>query len=418
MKITLINTSDSGGGAAAAGYRLFAALRDHGLDARLLVQQKHRPETGIRGLINGPVDKFIADVNFFGERLPFLLKERDPSVRFAFSTASTGRSIAQETWVQEADLLHLHWTNGGFLSIRNLKELARLNKPLVWTLHDMWAFTGGCHYTEGCEHFLQECGNCPLLRRPHDRDISRTGWRQKEELIRLLEKVTFVTCSRWLKEEARRSSLLKSARIEAIPNPIDTARYQPGDRLAARRQWSLDPAEKVILFGAANIGHSRKGIAYLVAALQKLGERIGTAGVSVVLVGKNTGFDPATIPFKTHLLPLIRRENELISLYNAADVFVQPSLEDNLPNMVMEALACGTPVAAFRAGGLPDLVEHRSNGYLAELRSADDLSVGIEWLLNAAGPQLRNAARASVLQKFAGDTVAAAYGRIYEELLA
>jgi glycosyltransferase involved in cell wall biosynthesis len=416
MKVTLINTSDSGGGAAAAGYRLFKALRTNGVDARLLVQHRSCADEQVRAVVNTRTDKLRAKVNFFAERLPFIAYERDPSVRFAFSTANTGVSIAGDPFVKDADILHLHWTNGGFLSIRNLRELFSLGKPIVWTLHDMWAFTGGCHYSEGCERFSDHCGNCPFLKKPYPDDLSGSGWLRKQELYQLADKLVIVTCSNWLKETAKRSSLLAPFRIEAIPNPIDTELYAPGNKAASRSKWKIGTEEKVILFGAANITHKRKGIAYLAAALNKLKENYpDTGNLRVIIFGKNTGFDIAGIPFRTTALPLIRSRLELVELYTAADVFVQPSLEDNLPNMVMESLACGTPVAAFHTGGLPDLIDHKVNGYLAELRSADDLAAGIYWLLGAGSAALP--ARNKVLENFNGANIAGAYGKIYNDLL-
>ena len=177
MKITLINTADAGGGAPAASLRLLKALVSQRARAQLLVQYKKTGDDNVKGLVTDFITRLKAETNFLRERIPFIVfQEKDKSVRFAFSTANAGTSIVNDHWVQEADILHLHWTNSGFLSMNDLAELVNTGKPIVWTLHDMWTFTGGCHYSGTCDHFMQECGNCPFLRHPDENDISHTGW--------------------------------------------------------------------------------------------------------------------------------------------------------------------------------------------------------------------------------------------------
>ncbi len=420
MKVTLINTSDSGGGAAAACMRLLKALALDDVDAHLLAQHKHTDETRVEAVADSTISKLKADADFYAERLPFiLLHEKDKTVRFAFSTARVGTNISGNHFVQDADLLHLHWTNSGFLSVKNIKRLIALNKPVVWTLHDMWAFTGGCHYSGDCDHFLHECGNCPMIKDPSENDISRKGWLRKKDMYAGVKNLVFVTCSNWLAGVARTSSLLKNFRIEAVPNPIDVDVYSPQNKVKARAKFGISVEAKVILFGAANIMHTRKGIAYLVDALRLLKSNYSVAAdVEVVIFGKNKGFDVGQIPFQVHELGIINNQNELAEIYSLADVFVLPSLEDNLPNMVMEALACGTPVVAFNTGGLSDLVDHLQNGYLAAYRSAEDLAKGIEMVLSSAEANtLSSAARNKVVSNFSNEVVAAKYKALYQSLL-
>ena len=358
MKVTLINTTDAGGGAPIACTRLSKALELQHTDARMLVGEKKTQEPRITGLGDSFFARLKINVNFLYERLPFIwFKAKDRSVRFAFSTARLGTDISKRPEVLNADILHLHWTNGGFLSVKNIKELFETGKPMVWTLHDLWAFTGGCHYPGDCRHFEQECGNCWMLRNPDENDISFTGWLRKKDMYQQAENIVFVTCSNWLAEVARESSLLKGFRIEAIPNPIDTEVFSAKDKTAARAKWGIDQHTKIILFGAANILDRRKGFSYLVDALHELKKKYrGTENIELVIFGKNKSFDVASLPFKVYELNTIGSQDELAGLYSLADVFVTPAIEDNLPNTIMESLACGTPVVAFDTGGIPDMV--------------------------------------------------------------
>jgi len=420
MKVTLINTSDAGGGAPAACMRLLKALETKQVDVHMLVQEKKTGEERVSAI----GDKFIAGLkikfNFFYERLPFIwFKAKARAVRFAFSTANAGTDITKQPAITTADVLHLHWTNAGFLSLENLKQLFETGKPVVWTLHDMWAFTGGCHYAGDCDHFVNQCGNCWMLRDASANDISHSGWLRKAEMYKASKNIVFVTCSNWLAGVARTSLLLKDFRIEAIPNPIDTTIFSPKDKIAAREKWHIDPASKIILFGAANILDRRKGITYLVDALNDLKKKYAaTDNVEIVIFGKNKSFDVNLLPFKAYELSLIDSQEDMAALYNCADVYVTPAIEDNLPNTVMEALSCGTPVVAFNTGGIPDMVDHLQNGYLAEFKSAPDFATGIHYILNSQKKnELAQNARQKVLNNFTNEIVASKYLAVYQSIL-
>lgn len=419
MKVILINTSDAGGGAPAACLRLLKALVSANVDARLLVQYKKTGDERVKGVVKNLITKLKAKADFLRERIPFILfHERDKSVRFAFSTANAGTSIANHTLVTNADIIHLHWTNSGFLSIADLKELVDTGKPIVWTLHDMWAFTGGCHYSGTCDNFLRECGNCPFLRDAGDNDISHTGWLRKAGLFAGAKNITFVTCSQWLAGVAKQSSLIKNFRIEAIPNPIDINIFLPKDKISARQKRGIHPSAKIILFGAANINDRRKGISYLIAALNILkSDHPQTERIEIVIFGKNKHFDVTQLPFKVHELNLITSQDELAEIYSMADVFVTPSLEDNLPNTIMEALSCCTPVVAFNTGGIPEMVDHQRNGYLAEFKNATDMARGLFETLNGDAQQLSANSRQKVLDNYTNGKVAQQYITLYQSII-
>lgn len=420
MKVTLINTADAGGGAPAACMRLLKALELKQVEIKLQVQDKKTNEPRVDSIGDSSFGKLKAKFNFFFERLPFIwFKAKDKSVRFAFSSADAGTDISNQPAILSADVLHLHWTNSGYLSIKNLKQLFESGKPVVWTLHDMWAFTGGCHYSGDCDHFINQCGNCWMLRDAGDNDLSFNGWLRKNDMLKAAENVVFVTCSHWLADVARTSFLLKGFRIETIPNPIDTVIFSSKDDIANRAKWGINPKSKIILFGAANIMDRRKGLTYLVDALNHLKNNYSDIeDIEIVIFGKNKSFDTSLFPFKVYEVGIISSQADLAALYSLADVFVSPAIEDNLPNTVMEALACATPVVAFNTGGIPDMVEHLQNGYLAEFKSATDFAAGIHYVLNPEHKEnLAAKARQKVLDTFTNEKVAEQYMAVYQSIL-
>ncbi|HVW94746.1 MAG TPA: glycosyltransferase family 4 protein [Mucilaginibacter sp.] len=419
MNVTLINTDDAGGGASAACMRLLKALESKEIDAQMQVQEKKTNEQLVESVATDFWSRMEVRFNFLFERMPFIwFRAKNRSVRFAFSPADIGSDITDQPAVATADLLHLHWTNGGFLSIKNLKQLFQMNKPMVWTLHDMWAFTGGCHYSGECDHFKNECGNCWMLRNPGSEDLSFRGLMRKKYMLKAAKKIVFVTPSHWLAKVAASSSLLKDFRIETIPNPIDTEIFSPIEDPNLRSKLNIGANSKVILFGAANILDRRKGLNYLVEALHILKDNYARSHeVEIVIFGKNKAFDTQSLPFRVHEAGIVRSQEEMAALYNIADVFVTPAIEDNLPNTVMEAMACATPVVAFNTGGIPDMIDHFSNGYLAEYQSSADFATGIRFVLNAAGGKLSTNARKKVLENFTSEIVAEKYITVYESLL-
>jgi glycosyltransferase involved in cell wall biosynthesis len=417
MKVCLINTADHGGGAPVACKRLLQALKPK-VEVNLLVQNKKTDDENIVSTIDNSLDLIKAEANFYLERLPFIaFHERDKSVRFAFSPANSGIDISKNKYIQNADILHFHWINQGFLSLKNIKSLFKLNKPIVWTLHDMWTFTGGCHYSGNCDHFLKQCGNCKFLRNPNDNDISKKGWFGKEEIYQQNKNIVFVACSEWLAKVAKSSSLLKNFRVEAIPNPIKTEIYKSLDKATLRKKWSIDLDVKIILFGAANINDKRKGLVYLLEALEFLKKSNTGFNIQVLLFGKNKSLDISQLPFPAKSFSIVNDEQQLVEIYNLADVFVLPSLEDNLPNMVMEALSCAIPVVAFDQGGIPEMLNHQQNGYIAKYKSAEDLANGISWVLNQEGDNLKNNTREKVLNSYSEDIIAEKYLAVYKSLM-
>jgi glycosyltransferase involved in cell wall biosynthesis len=419
MKVTLVNTSDRVGGAAVACYRLLQALNQNNVDAKLLVQKKSSNDYKVFSAANSLLQSKRDFYRFAYERLIFSLKERSKEVRFAFSLANTGRDISKNEIIREADIIHLHWINFGYLSLKSLEKVLSLNKPVMWTLHDMWAFTGGCHYCGDCNAYLDQCGNCPFLKHPDNKDISNFIWNKKHKLLENKD-ITFVTCSKWLADIAKKSSLLKNFRIESVPNPIDTALYKPISKVDSRKSLNLQQDKIYLLFGSMNLGDKRKGFAYLKEALEKLDNKYPAlkSKMELIVFGKSSQdvFEP--LPFRINDLGMLKEESKIVEAYNAADLFVLPSLEDNLPNTIMESLACGTPVVAFDTGGIPEMVEHLNAGYLASYKNPEDLANGIYNIgMIADKDALSVKARERVMKYYNFSVVASTYNKLYLELL-
>lgn len=401
MKICLINTY-KGGGAGIACRRLQAALNKHGAAAQLLT----REEAGKKW-------------PFYAERLSFLPYEKDKSVRFAFSLANFGSDISKHPAVQEADIIHLHWVNQGFLSLQNIRTLGQMGKPIVWTLHDMWAFTGGCHYSRGCDHFQQTCGDCDYLRRPGPLDLSHHILGRKARL--LPQNIQYVTCSRWLGEVAQSSTLLQDAAVLSIPNPIDTEAFKPLEgptRRQVREALGIRPGKAALLFVAMKISETRKGFAFLQKALHALKTRHPELDLDILALGKAEAGMAEVLPYPTRLLGLLTDAQAIANAYAAADLFVIPSLEDNLPNTVMESLACGTPVAGFNTGGIPEMVEDGVQGLIAPQGDAWALEKAIFGILTQEDPEkMRQAARLKVETHYSEAVIAGRYMDLYRSLL-
>ncbi|WP_207219963.1 glycosyltransferase family 4 protein [Emticicia agri] len=359
---------------------------------------------------------------FVAERLYFRLHEKNKEIRFAFSPANTGIDISQHPLVQEADILHLHWVNFGFLSIQSLQKLFSSGKPIVWTLHDMWAFTGGCHHSGDCEHYQNHCGNCfPYLRNPSPDDLSAKIWQKKHKIFGETEKlppVQIIGCSEWLANRARKSSLFKNLPISVIPNPLDTNIFKPIAKAEARVKLNLPVDKKLILFAAAKVTVIWKGFSYFQEALQILKEQIShSTDIELVILGESDGEVNKTLPFKTHALGRITDIEKIALIYSAANVFTIPSIQENLPNTIMEAMACGTPAVGFEVGGIPEMIEHQQTGFLATYKSAENFAEGIKWVLYEADAEvLAENARKKVLENYSQEVVKGRYLEVYKSL--
>lgn len=324
--------------------------------------------------------------------------------------------VTSADWTQRADLVHLHWVGAGLLPVR---ALLRIKKPVLWTLHDMWPFTGGCHYDEGCGRYTDRCGACPQLRASVENDLSRRVWSRKHTYW-ISVPLTIASPSRWLADEARKSSLFANARIEIIPNGLDLSVFKPLDKRRAREALGLPQDCRLVLFGAMDAtSDPRKGYGVLLEALNRIAATTGRIDMHLVVFGDGTPMEPAGPGLVVHHIGRLSDDALLADLYAGADVMVVPSMQENLPNTIMEALACGTPVVAFGIGGIPDMIDHRQNGYLAASSSSEDLAAGIVWVLedDARWVALSRAARRKCETHYDLKLVARKYRDLYEQLV-
>lgn len=410
MKITLLSTSDQAGGAAIACLRLAEALLQAGNEVRVLVMEK-------KG--EGP---FVVEIAPERKKLDALFKDLQYAwnKRFLFKAGASfsanpwwGHEVHAHPAVQNADVINLHWVNHGFLGMKGLEQLFALGKPMVWHMHDYWAFTGGCHYPGSCNRFEAACGCCPILRRSGSEDVSHQVFKQKLALFNVNPPV-LVGASAWLTAAAAKSALVTNTAAKAvhIPNPIDTDFYIAEDRLVARRTLQLNPDKKYLLFAAMNASDPRKGFGELVAAL-KLLALSAPAGVELLVAGKADGALVAALPFPVQLLGSLNAA-QMKQAYSAADVFIIPSLEENLPNTVLESLACGTVVAGFETGGIPEMVQEGVSGHLAPTGDVQGLATAIEKALLLAKTWKRPH---DLLLNYQLSSVAARYIGLFKALL-
>ncbi len=422
MKILHINKSDSSGGAAVAAVRLLKAQRGQGMDAQMLTLESMAEDEDIVPLLSSRWQETGKMLRFLAEIYSFSPKEKGRQHRFAFSPARFGFDISRHPLVVQADVLHLHWINQGFVSLTGLQQLLNLNKPIVWTLHDMWPFTGGCHYPGECSRFVSGCGHCPFLKRAGENDISARQHAIKKKIYNNA-RMAFVGCSQWMADQAARSAVVQPDSghiVKSIFNPIDTILFAPGPREDARQAFQLPAHKKLVLVGAANVNDTRKGIHHLAGALQHLTkiEPSLLKDMEVVVFGKNAHQILSEMPFRVHPVAFVKTQPQMAQLYRAADVFVLPSMQDNLPNTVMESLACGTPVAAFEVGGVPEMIEHQQRGTLAPPGDEATLAQGIHFLLTAPGIDERRVnARRFVENHCTPQIIARQYQALYQSLI-
>ncbi len=413
MKILHISTKDLEGGAARAAYRLHQGLEGINVNSKMLVQTKVSEDSSIIAP-QTLIEKSIAMVGGILDTIPPQFYRQDSQI--SFSTQWLPDVIYSKINRLEPDVINLHWINNSHLRIETLGKLGR---PIIWTLHDMWPFTGGCHYDQNCGRYVESCGACPLLKSNKDFDLSRWIWQRKSKAWKNVN-LTIVTPSNWLAQCASSSSLFKNLRVEVIPYGLDLQRYKPIERQTVRSLLNLPQNKHLVLFGAIKAtSDRRKGFHLLNPALQRLCQSGWQNKIELIVVGASQPDNQVDLGFKTHYLGKLSDDISLAQVYAAADIFVAPSLQDNLPNTVVEAIACGTPCAAFKIGGMPEMIEHQQNGYLAQPFESEDLANGIAWILEnkERHQQLCARARAKAEQEFTLELQARRYDSLYSELV-
>lgn len=410
MKILHLTTSFL---SQSAGYRLHRGLLKLGIDSKVLV--------GFRG-VNDPT--VIGAESMLENKMSLLKKKLDqlPVIRYPhrtgifFSPSIMPDNVIQKINFNNPAIVHLHWICGGFVQVETLEKIQR---PIVWTFHDSWAFTGGCHIPYECKKYRDTCGKCPTLGSERVKDLSRSVFLRKQKTWKDLNLV-IVTPSTWLRDCVNESTLFSRVYTEVIPNGIDINQFKPINKGIARDFLSLPKNKNLILFGAVNsTSDPNKGFKYLKKALSFIKKHKNIDDTEIVIFGGNDVINSHDFGFKVHFLGVINDNNTLPLIYSAADVFVAPSLSENLPNTIMESLSCGTPTVAFGIGGIPDLIDHEKNGYLAAPFDPEDLARGIEWVISDRKTWnfLSCNARKKIEQEFEITKISKRYVELYHKIL-
>jgi glycosyltransferase involved in cell wall biosynthesis len=411
VRIIHLSYADINGGAFRATYRIHQSLLKQGFHSRMWVNEKKSNDVTVENL-NNKTSKALNKLRHraINYSLVKMLKTKNKIIH--------SPSVLQSNWVKyinnsDADIVHLHWIQNEMMSI---KDISKIKKPIVWTLHDMWAFCGAEHYTN--DNRWRE-GYYPNNRPNYELgfDLNRWTWNRKKKYWKF--PIQIVTPSNWLAKCVNESALMKSWPILVIANPIDTDQWTPMNKKKARQLLNLSEDANLILFGAAGGEKDpRKGYDLLLSALELIKAKKIIKKFELVVFGQSEPKSPLDLGFPIHYLGHIDNDHSLRSLYSAADVMAVPSRQDNLPNTAIEAQACGTPVVSFDIGGFPDIINHNINGYLAKPFDTNDLAQGIDWVLNVANySELCKNARDKALKEFDYKVVAKKYMSLYEKTL-
>ena len=411
MKILIVNTFDIQGGAARAAYRLHRTLLDRGIDSHMLVQSKSSDDFTVETISNTKIQKGLNILRPIIDNIPVRFYENRTKTFFSPSWFGFSKIIEKINEINP-DIVHLHWICGGMIKI---EDLSRIKAPIVWTLHDNWAFTGGCHIMWECEKYNYSCGACPRLGSSKENDLSRKIFTRKQKTFSQIANMTIVGLSKWLNDCSSSSTLLKNKKHINLPNLIDTNIFKPFDKDKSRELWNLPKDKKLVLFGSISATSDvNKGFKELSQALHKLTNK----NIEFIVFGSSKPKESQEFGFKTRYLGHLHNDVSLVTLYSAVDVMIVPSLQEAFGQTASESMACGTPVVAFATTGLLDIIEHETNGYLAKPFETDDLACGIEWVLNTPDyDELCVNARKKVLRDFDSAVVGNRYIELYEDIL-
>ena len=413
IKTVLINHSDIHGGASVVTYRLMYALRNEGVDASMLVMTRYTDDPNVY-LISSRLRRGLS---FVMERMGIMRHNgfsRDSL--FKVSTASTGAGITGHPLVKNADVIILSWINQGLLSLKDIERLRKMGKKIIWIMHDMWCFTGICHHSYDCRNYTLRCGNCRFLgldRAPND--LSNRTWERKRKFFKD-SGIIFVAVSKWLKERASESLLLKGQRIEVIPNafPVETFKTSVDTNV---KPFSMEKNKRYILMGAARLDDPIKGIQYAIEALNLIFDENPAIANSCEVIFFGEIRNPDTLDnlrFPHRHVGVIRDGNILRNMYASASVVISSSLFETLPGTLIEGQASGCIPVTFGRGGQRDIIDHMKNGYIAEYKNSKSLAEGIIWALSR--PVDREELHNHVETKFSSKIIARRYMRLLYEL--
>ncbi|MDI6739017.1 MAG: glycosyltransferase [Candidatus Edwardsbacteria bacterium] len=412
MRLLAFNNSDREGGGASVAVGLHQELLAGGDDVRLLVQRKGTDIPGIVGPRNGIAAVRAASARYI-DMLPLLHYPRwriEP-----FYSGIVSDHSADEIARFRPDIVHLHCVDRGMLRVENI---ARIRRPVVWSIHNCWPFTGGCFLPGDCQRYTECCGSCPVLGSQRPNDLSRWNWERKHLAYRQIN-LTIVAPSHWMASYAGSSALIRGQKIEVIPNGLNLDIFRPRIKAECRRQLSLPADALLLLYGANQFQRDRnKGFHLLAPIIELVARRLEREVVLVVFGSSRTVNLPVT-QVKLLQVGYVTDRTILAKLYAASDVLLMPSLQETFGLTAAESLACGTPVVAFATSGLLDVIDHKRTGYLARPYEVEDFAQGVTWVTadRERHANLAAQARSEAARRFSIHSVAQRYRDLYREIV-
>ncbi len=430
MKVLHVLANENSGGASKACFRLHQALLANGIDSSILMLNK--PPIGLKNAYHyypyfeTKSQKFFSRVKYKFEKLLktghsyFVQKHRSIQARIlkqkekgleVFTFPISNWDITTHPIYNEANIIHLHWVSSGFI---DYKTYFRNNKkPILWTLHDMNPFTGGCHFSGTCDRYLIDCEQCPELTNTQYPNYSNFIFGYKEDALRNLNNLTIICPSQWLKNCSEKSSLFKKFKHSVIPYPVDEKVFNIHN--SESLSVELEPSvKKRLLFSAYNLSNRRKGLNLLIDALKKY-ESLSDQ-IELVIVGKSNP-ELNLEGYTVHNLGFIENDKKLSGIYRMCDVYIMPTIADNLPNTVIESLMCGTPVIGFNVGGMCDMVKNNKNGFLIDDFSSLSLYNTIKHFLNQSELASRDEISKNMTSRYSYDEIVKQHSKIYNQVI-
>lgn len=415
MKILFLSTNDTRGGAARATHWLAKGLINCNQDVHMISQEKMNDDSWVTKIEKNNFQKFFDKARPHIDKLPLSFYQDRQKAQWSLNLIKNSKLLsAIDSY--NPDIINLHWIGDGFVPINLIKNI---KKPIIWSLYDMWPFTGGCHYAS-CENgygYSNSCGTCPQLK-SNRMDVSSHIHSRKMKQWNNLD-MTIVAPSRWLANEAKKSSLFKDLDIKVIPHGTDLNIFKPLNKQMAREILGLDKNKRYLLFGSGSgLEDKRKGFQYLLPALKKLSLKKDYNDVNILIFGSSEPKNTFDFGFPSKYLGRLHDDVTLSIIYSAADLTVTPSTQEAFGMTASESMACGTPVLAFGVCGPLDVIDHKINGYLAKPFNIEDLVYGLEWLLNKENTNMINAnSRKKCELEFDLKKISQKYVNLYDGIL-
>ncbi len=406
MKVAHINLSDNSGGASIAMMRLHSAMKDAGIDSKVFV---------VRYTLTNDKDVFPASVmdrKIWSSARYLIAKHKEKKATIPnkglFSIQSGHSSLLNPKNFVDFDAIYIHWVGFGTMNNNALKKILQLNRPVFWVCHDMYPFTGGCHHSYGCERFYDDCGFCPLLKNPSAKDISFRALQNKYKIYSQFPNLQFIAISPYMQNLLKSAKLSKDHYIHLIPNTLDTRVFCVKTKDNCRKKFGLPQGKLLILFGAdMGVKNPYKGWDYARNVINKLSEKY-KEGIELVVFGSDYSEEiEKQLNVKINFLGKINNPNDMVDVYNASDIYLNPSIAESFSYTTCEAISCGVPTVAFDIGGIPSIIDHLFNGYLAEQHNINELIKGIEWAIELVNDKtMKEDCHKTIVQKFDSKIIA------------